>query len=64
MFGEFFLGFGRQNQVVTKPLGKALGRFRCETFEVVAHKRPNVADFVQVSLDLDRPAFQSGFAFP
>ena len=50
--------------MVAEPLGETLRCFRRKTFKVVADKGPDVADFGKMSLDLKRPTFNGGFAFP
>src|SRR2546421_11996878 len=64
LFGKDFLGLGGQWQVVTEPLGKALAGLGSEAFEVITHKCPDAADFVEVAFDANRPAFESGLALP
>ncbi len=61
---QCFLGFRGQEQLEAEALGETLRGFGRESFEVITHKGPNVADLGEMALDFERPAFQSGLAFP
>ena len=57
-------GFRRQRQNETQTLSETLAGLGREPFEVIAGKCPDTPHVRKMSLNLQRPAFQGGFAFP
>ena len=62
--GRCFLQGRRERQFISEFLREALGRFRRQALVMIVHEGPNAAHFLQVSLDLQGPAFQRGLALP
>src|SRR6478672_3012424 len=58
-----FLG-GRERKLEPEPLREALTGFRREPFKMIVHKTPDAAGLAEMPLDLKRPAFEGGLAFP
>ena len=54
LLGENFFGLGWERQIEAESLSKALTGFGGEPFEVIAGKRPDTADFGEMSVDLER----------
>ena len=55
---------GWEREVKAEPLSQTLATFGRETFEVIVHENPDTARIGKMPLDLERPAFESSFAFP
>src|SRR5438067_4652521 len=61
--GSGFLG-GGQSEIEPEPIREALAGLRRKAFEVIVHETPDATGFLEMPLDLQRPAFHRRLALP
>src|SRR2546423_2093109 len=61
--GGGFLG-GGQSKIEPEPIREALAGLRRKTFKVIVHETPDATGFLEMPLDLQRPAFHRRLPLP